>query len=365
MQFAQAAERGLVSVIIPTYNRVSTVRRAIESALRQSYERLEVLVVDDGSSDDTRAVVTAFGGRVRYLGQPNAGVSAARNRGMRAAGGEFIAFLDSDDSWQPWKIGAQVAALRKHRDARITWTDMTAIDSAGQVIRDRYLRAMYTAYSRVSIDDTLPVVGELGAISADVPAQCRTAAVRAGDLSSAIVLGNLLHTSTVLFDRDCLAECGGFSDAFPRTGEDYEFYSRLTQTGRAVFIDAPSTLYRIGAEDQLGGPAMMLEISRNDLRTLRAALTHRRSPLSLPRRVVDRRLSDSLAWVGFNELEAGHNLLAARRLLQSLVIRPAVDRRILELVACGVPAVVRTHAASLARRVHPSQPVRSEQHVNV
>src|SRR5262245_47409787 len=98
------APRGLVSVLVPTYNRSKLVRRAVESALAQSYRRLEVLVVDDGSSDDTRQVIEGMDPRVRYIRQANAGVSAARNRGIAEARGEFVAFLDSDDEWLPWKL---------------------------------------------------------------------------------------------------------------------------------------------------------------------------------------------------------------------------------------------------------------------
>src|SRR6266516_2486605 len=88
---------GLVSVVIPTFNRAAIVTRAIESALSQTYGNIEVIVVDDGSADDTRDIVASYGERVRYFYQNNAGVSAARNTALRNARGEFVAFLDSDD----------------------------------------------------------------------------------------------------------------------------------------------------------------------------------------------------------------------------------------------------------------------------
>src|SRR5437764_10734914 len=99
-----AGEPGLVSVVIPSYNRAYIVGQAIESALQQTHRPVEVLVADDGSTDDTRRVVEGYGPPVRYFYQPNAGVSAARNLGLRHARGEFIALLDSDDRWLPWKV---------------------------------------------------------------------------------------------------------------------------------------------------------------------------------------------------------------------------------------------------------------------
>jgi GT2 family glycosyltransferase len=99
-----AGEVGLVSVVIPNYNRAYILGRTIDSVLQQTYRPVDVIVIDDRSTDDTRRLVEAFGSAVRYFYQINAGVSAARNRGFREARGEFVALLDSDDSWCSWKL---------------------------------------------------------------------------------------------------------------------------------------------------------------------------------------------------------------------------------------------------------------------
>lgn len=98
----------LVSVIIPTFNRAATVGRSIESVLKQSYRPMEVIVVDDGSTDNTLDVLAEYGDRIRTIQQPNGGPSSARNTGVAGAEGEIIAFLDSDDTWMPEKIAKQV-----------------------------------------------------------------------------------------------------------------------------------------------------------------------------------------------------------------------------------------------------------------
>lgn len=103
----------LVSVVIPTYNRSLSVCDSIESALGQTYGNVEVIVVDDGSTDDTPAVLAGYGDRIRHVRQDNAGPSAARNRGFRESRGEIIAFLDSDDTWLPDKIERQVALMER------------------------------------------------------------------------------------------------------------------------------------------------------------------------------------------------------------------------------------------------------------
>ena len=103
-----------VSVIIPTYNRAAKVRNAIESVLAQTFSDLEVIVVDDGSSDDTGKILgEVFGDRIRYYFQANQGVSVARNKGIVEARGEWIAFLDSDDLWEKDKLEWQFKALEQ------------------------------------------------------------------------------------------------------------------------------------------------------------------------------------------------------------------------------------------------------------
>lgn len=104
----------LVSVIIPAYNRASTVQKAVESVLTQSYDHLEVLLIDDGSADETAAVIQSIQDpRLRYIYQQNAGACAARNHGVSLAKGEYIAFHDSDDHWHPDKLEKQMQVLQQ------------------------------------------------------------------------------------------------------------------------------------------------------------------------------------------------------------------------------------------------------------
>lgn len=102
-----------VSVCIIAYNKGDTLSQAIDSVLRQSYREIEVLVVDDGSTDDTAARVRPYGDRIRYLPKPNGGTGSARNLGIAQARGDFVAFLDGDDLWLPTKLETQMAAFRR------------------------------------------------------------------------------------------------------------------------------------------------------------------------------------------------------------------------------------------------------------
>jgi len=109
----------LVSVIIPTYNRRKTIERAVNSVLAQTWKEIEVIVVDDGSTDQTDEILKGYGDRIRVIRQQNGGPSAARNTGIKAATGEIISFLDSDDAWLPLKTERQVKLLQRTESSRV------------------------------------------------------------------------------------------------------------------------------------------------------------------------------------------------------------------------------------------------------
>ena len=346
-----AVEPGLVSVVIPTHNRAQILGRAIESVLAQTYRNLQIVIADDGSSDDTRSIAESYGPRITYVRQANAGVSAARNFGMRHSRGEFIAFLDSDDRWQSWKIEAQVNALRREPDAGLVWTDMAAVDEADHLVSDSYLRVMYSAYERVDFDKSLAKVASLGDLIEPIGANLKRAEVRKGDLYSDILLGNLIHTSTVLFRRAWCEKSGGFDESYVRAGEDYEFYIRLISCGPVVFINAPSTFYRVGAGDQLTAPSMLLEIARNNLRAIQTWYPQSELQIRLPRRVIRRRFAEAYAWLGEAELDAGHRWNAARHLSKSVAVMPALDKRVLLAASCVLPLGIRDRLLAARRAV--------------
>jgi GT2 family glycosyltransferase len=112
-----------ISVIIPTFNRAWVLAKAIDSVLAQTFAPKEIIVVDDGSTDGTRELLAAYGDRLRVFHQPNKGVSAARNVGIRRSCGEYIALLDSDDRWEPEKLACQAAFFTAHPRAMICQTE--------------------------------------------------------------------------------------------------------------------------------------------------------------------------------------------------------------------------------------------------
>lgn len=121
-----------VSVIIPTYNNAKYIDKSINSVLSQTYKDFEIIIVDDGSSDNTKEVLKQYNGKIKYYYQENKGVSFARNKGIRESSGEYIAFLDSDDVWFPNKIEIQILILEKDEKVGLVCSLVTTIDNGGK-----------------------------------------------------------------------------------------------------------------------------------------------------------------------------------------------------------------------------------------
>lgn len=205
----RAPADALVSVVMPAWNAAAYIASSIESVLGQSHRSLELLVVDDGSSDDTAAIVGRYAAadpRICLIRQPNAGVAAARNAGIERARGAYIAFLDSDDWWHPRKLELQVGQMRAH-GARVS----------------------YAAYQRIAED---------GRVLSRVDPPAR---VTHADLLRSNFIGNL----TGMYARD-LGEA-----RFERIGhEDYVFWLRLVRrAGHAIRIEheEPLAFYLVRA----------------------------------------------------------------------------------------------------------------------
>ena len=295
-------KNGCVSVIIPTYNRSDFCKKAVDSVLSQSYRNIEVIVVDDGSSDNTREVISGLDDRVRYIWQKNAGVVAARNHGMELARGEFIAFLDSDDTWLPWKLEAQLEVLEYFPTAGMVWTDMIAISESDEIISNSYLTTMYHAYRYFNREKHFSAMGQLGRIWAGCPEEYADRKCYLGNIFPWMFMGSLVHTSTVLLRRERQKQVGGFDGSLKKSGEDYDFHLRTCLFGEVAYVDASSIHYRVGAPDQLSAPEYMVWVARNNLKTVTSAFEKHYDKITLPKKLIRKRLADSYAWVGVEEL---------------------------------------------------------------
>lgn len=199
-------KENLVSVIIPTYNRKHTICHSLESVLNQTYSNIEVIIVDDGSTDNTSTLIKAYSdNRIQYIYKAtNQGVAAARNTGIALASGEYIAFQDSDDIWHPDKLEKQLHLMNKFPNASFCYHKI-------QYQLDQ-------THSLILPDETVPYENKIGNI-----------------------YGQMLHDNLIpapaLLARSSMIQKNGFFDtSFPAL-EDYDFALRLSKAGEAVFVD--------------------------------------------------------------------------------------------------------------------------------
>lgn len=227
------AKPSLVTVIIPTCRRPNLLARSISSVIAQDYPTLELLVVDDCVMEATRQVTESFGDlRIRYLPQPsNMGVAAARNRGMREARGDFIAFLDDDDEWLPGKLSLQVSEFdRAGSSTGLVYSGMEVVDSAGN--------------RRI------------------------VAARRKGNILKDMLVRNQLHGggSNVLI-RSTVPHTVGYFDESLEAIEDYDYWVRICAAYEVGCVEAPLIRYY---DDRTGSAAADARRSTKWLANVRA-----------------------------------------------------------------------------------------------
>jgi glycosyltransferase involved in cell wall biosynthesis len=209
-----------VSAVIPAYNAARFIGAAIESVRSQGAAVKEVIIVDDGSTDDTPRVVAALGEDVRYIRQQNAGPSAARNLGIKLAESPLVAFLDADDVWTPNKIAEQLRVFRDHADVGLVASDMAETDIDGRVVIPSVLEA----------HGLLSFFQELG--GRPVPQALRR-----------LVEKNFIPTGTVIAKKELLMDLDGFDPAI-RYGEDLELWARIATRNSIVCLPRVHMLRR-------------------------------------------------------------------------------------------------------------------------
>jgi glycosyltransferase involved in cell wall biosynthesis len=213
----------LVTVILPTHNCRDYICETIDSVLKQSYKNIEIVVIDDGSTDDTKRLLEQYGERITYYYQEQQGVSAARNFGLKQARGVLVAFQDADDRWLPNKLKAQVHALQKFPDAKLVFTDYVTFDRSGVILPTACWPHLKLWLDRHRIQGT---------------------SMAHGQLYWELMLGNCIGTCTVLAVKDALCECNGFDGAF-KTCEDLDLWLRVSMKYPVFYIGEVLAEYRV------------------------------------------------------------------------------------------------------------------------
>jgi glycosyltransferase involved in cell wall biosynthesis len=266
-----------VSVVIPTFNRRDYITIALDSVLAQTYKDYEIVVIDDGSSDDTKEVLKPYQETIRYFYQENRGISGARNRGIRESRGDYIALLDSDDYWLPEKLKCQVDRIREE-------------PGCGMVA---------TRCSSIAPDGTFRKKNRPG---------------KSGWILNDIFRANFIRTSSVLITRTCFDTVGLFDESLPEC-EEYDLWLRIAKQYPIAFINEPLTVYTDNphgvSTDSLAGRLVRLKVLEKEY--LRE---------SIPPQLYKKRMSRNYHYVGRHYLKRGKKSEGTQYLRQAISLDP-------------------------------------------
>jgi glycosyltransferase involved in cell wall biosynthesis len=277
----------LVSVIIPTYNREKIITRAIDSVFAQTYRDFEIVVLDDGSQDNTRAVAQAYGPKVHYFYQDNKGIAGARNAGMHQTAGDYIAFLDSDDYWLPGKLEQQMALFSQHPE-----------------------------YGMVGC--------QCGSVQIDGTYREKNRPGKSGWILYDLFNKNFIRTSSAVITRACLEKVGGFDETL-REGEEYDYWLRIAAEFAIGFINEPLTVY-VDNTDGMSTDSLTGRLHR--LKVLEKKYLKKKIPPQMYRR----RIADTCHYIGRHYIEKGNRPEGIAYLKKAQKLYPAYLKNLVYLV---------------------------------
>ncbi len=309
----------VVSVVIPTHNRASLLPRAIDSVVSQTFSDWEIVLIDDGSTDDTSSLVKDYAARLKdrlvYIRQRQRGSSAARNRGIDAVRGKFVAFLDSDDEFAPTKLKRQLALFEKRRDLGFVYSDFSFIDLDG-VKHDSAFGAKFPIARRVPCETVAPGLW-----------MCT------GSVFDTLLEGYFIATIVGMVRRDVLGTRIRFDESLSYA-EEWLFFLHVARAAKAGFVDEPLSIHHYTA-GSLARTATHANLVR--FRDALAAIRRQFPDLSTAqKRIVRGKLADTTRQLGYHALKNERptdalrcfseafrtrpGLRAARELLQSAVL---------------------------------------------
>jgi glycosyltransferase involved in cell wall biosynthesis len=271
----------LISVIIPIYNGEVTIGETIQSVLNQTYSNFELLIINDGSTDNTLEVISSFqDSRIQVFSYQNAGQGASRNRGLNQAQGEYVSFIDADDLWVPEKLADQLTALQQYSEAAVaySWTDY--IDESGEFIS----HAPQRLYQ--------------------------------GDVYTRLLLSDFIGSgSNPLIRKSAILELNGFDQSLP-PAEDWDMWLRLAAIYPFTVVPKPQILYRVSPHSSSFN---VLKMEAASLRVIERAINDYSQPINHLKSICLANRYKYLTWKTLEGMPARKNSLIATRFLFSAI----------------------------------------------
>ncbi|MGB3405555.1 MAG: glycosyltransferase [Microcoleaceae cyanobacterium] len=269
----------LISVIIPVYNGETTICETIQSVLNQTYSNFELLIINDGSTDNTLEMISSFeDSRIQVFSYENAGQGASRNRGLKQAKGEYVSFIDADDLWTVEKLEDQITALQQYPEAAVaySWTDY---------------------------------VTELGEFISHAPQR-----LYQGNVYARLLLSDFIGSgSNVLIRKSAILELNGFDQSLP-PAEDWDMWLRLAARYPFTVVPKPQILYRVSPHSSSFN---VLKMEAASLRVIERAITQSPQPINHLKSICLANRYKYLTWKTLEGIPTQKNSLIAARFLFS------------------------------------------------
>jgi len=324
-----------VSVIIPSYNCAPYLPDAISSVLQQSYKNLEIIIVDDGSTDNTEKTVETFLGRIEYIKQVNQGVSAARNTGMKMATGDLVAFLDADDTWFPEKIAVQLEIFNRHPDIAGIFSDFALCDKNGKVTHEGFVTREYHIfnYYKYTWERIFPNHEK---VTLTTNGNSTPFSVFYGDVFQSLYVGNFIKTSSFIIKREVPGTVGYFTPE-RRTQEDYEYWLKIASRYSFAYIDSPLLCTR-RRPNQLTSKSEIFDIVNQSLEVIETIGINNIGRLG--KDIVARRLTDKYQKLALIHISRGNPKDARECVRKCIKWRPFHPRNIFLLLLSCIPSKI-------------------------
>ncbi|MEI8218758.1 MAG: glycosyltransferase, partial [Elusimicrobiota bacterium] len=314
----------MISVIIPVYNRAKYIAVCLESIFRQTYTDFEILVVNDGSTDDLEEVLIPFADKIRYFSKPNGGAASARNVGIENARGEYVAFLDSDDLWFDFKLELEYAVLSRLPRVGFVHTDFSLFSDEKDLITPSHMREYFHILEEYNLtfDAIYPSTASLADLNISVNHVPGETKLFWGCIAEKLIYGPMYLTSSTLIRRECIASIGLFDQRYI-TAEDFDFLARLGKNYEVAYIAAATLKYRRNDSGQLSSYAMQLDTHRAWLSIATELWKHDEKFYAKHKKFVDWRLSHYLYALGKAYLVRKNYRAAFESFRSSLQVNPA------------------------------------------
>ena len=333
----------MVSVILPTYNRAHFIPYAIQSVLDQTYKDIELIVINDGSTDETEKVIKPYLKDIIYIYQQNNGSGKARNQGIKAAKGEYIAFIDDDDFWLPWKLELQMELFNKHKELGIICTNFSTFNEKEECPSS--IKEYFGLFKRTKLDfDTIFKQKK------NITFKKNNLYFYWGNIFPTLIQGSLIHQVSILTKKSILEEIGLYNESLS-DNEDYDVCLKIGEKFEIGFADIDTVKIRLSAKTRSNDESTRIRFWENNLQIISKAIKDSNKKELLDKKSIDNRFVQIYQKIAYYSLSDGDFKKSRYYLMKIIKNAPIQAKPYLLTILTFVPYSFILMALSIKRKL--------------